>query len=86
MFWVVQQTVIFPLMILSGMLLPLENGPGWMQIAARINALSYIVDAERALFAGELASATVAWGWIAAAVAAAVGLTIGVRTIARSAD
>lgn len=86
MFWVVQQTVIFPLMILSGMLLPLENGPGWMQIAARINPLSYIVDAERALFAGEIASATVAWGWIAAAVTATVGLAIGVRAIARSAD
>ena len=28
MFWVVQQTLMFPLMILSGMLLPLETGPG----------------------------------------------------------
>ena len=28
MFWVVQQTFLFPLMILSGMLLPLETGPG----------------------------------------------------------
>ena len=34
MFWVVQQTLIFPLMILSGMLLPLESGPGWMQVAS----------------------------------------------------
>src|SRR5680860_1919050 len=33
MFWVVQQTLIFPLMILSGMLLPLETGPGWMRVA-----------------------------------------------------
>ena len=28
MFWAVQQTLLFPLMILSGMLLPLETGPG----------------------------------------------------------
>lgn len=86
MFWVVQQTLIFPLMLLSGMLLPLETGPAWMQVAARFNPLTYVVDAERALFAGELASATVAWGWVAALVTAAIGLTIGVRVMARSAD
>ena len=29
----VQQTLLFPLLLLSGMLLPLEAGPGWMQAA-----------------------------------------------------
>ncbi|MDQ3988279.1 MAG: ABC transporter permease [Actinomycetota bacterium] len=86
MFWLVQQTLIFPLMLLSGMLLPLETGPAWMQAAARFNPLAYVVDAERALFAGELVSATVAWGWVAALVTAAVGLTIGIRAMERSAD
>lgn len=86
MFWVVQQTLLFPLMILSGMLLPVETGPGWMQAAARLNPLAYLVDAERALFAGDLTSSTVAWGWVAALVTAAVGLTVGIRTMARSAD
>jgi len=86
MFWVVQQTLIFPLMLLAGILLPLETGPTWMQVAARFNPLTYVVDAERALFAGELASATVAWGWVAALVTAAVGLTVGIRAMVRSAD
>ena len=54
MFWVVQQTLIFPLMILSGMLLPLESGPGWMQVASQFNPLTYLVNAERALFAGDV--------------------------------
>ena len=36
MFWAVQQTLLFPLMILSGMLLPLETGPGWMQVAVEV--------------------------------------------------
>ncbi|MGQ0718100.1 MAG: ABC transporter permease [Pseudonocardiales bacterium] len=40
MFWAVQQTLIFPLMLLSGMLLPLETGPAWMQVAARFNPLT----------------------------------------------
>ncbi|MGX7672274.1 ABC transporter permease [Plantactinospora sp. DSM 117369] len=85
MFWAVQQTLIFPLMLLSGILLPLETGPGWMRVAAHVNPLAYLVDAERALFAGEIGSTTVLWGWVAALVTAALGLTVGVRAMARSA-
>lgn len=85
MFWAVQQTLLFPLLILSGMLLPLETGPRWMQVAADLNPLRYVVDAERALFAGDLASATVAWGAVAAVLTAGLGLLVGVRTLARSA-
>lgn len=85
MFWVVQQTFLFPLMILSGMLLPLETGPGWMQVAAHFNPLSYVVDAERALFSGDVLSTAVLWGWAAAIVTAVLGLTIGIRAMLRSA-
>ncbi len=85
MFWVVQQALLYPLMILSGMLLPLEVGPGWMQAAAKANPLSYLVDAERALFAGQF-SAAAGWGLLAAALTAAVGLTVGIRAMPRSAD
>ena len=86
MFWVVQQTFLFPLMILSGMLLPLETGPGWMRVAAKFNPLSYVVDAERTLFSGDVLSSAVLWGWVAAIVTAVLGLTVGIRTMLRSAD
>jgi ABC-2 type transport system permease protein len=86
MFWVVQQTLIFPLMILSGMLLPLESGPEWMQVASHFNPLTYLVNAERALFAGQVGSSEAAWGWVAALVTVAVGLTVGIRSMRRSAD
>lgn len=86
MFWVVQQTLLFPLMILSGMLLPLEMGPGWMRAASQVNPLTHLVDAERALFAGDLASSSVLWGLLAAVGTAAFGLAVGVRTMAHSAD
>jgi len=86
MFWVVQQTFLFPLMILSGMLLPLETGPEWMRIASKFNPLSYLVDAERTLFAGDVTSSAVLWGWIAGLVTVALGLTVGIRTMLRSAD
>jgi ABC-2 type transport system permease protein len=84
MFWVVQQTLLFPLLILSGTLLPLENGPGWMKVAADLDPLAYLLDAERALFAGVVWSSTAAAGWAAALVTAAVGLWVGVRAMVRS--
>ena len=85
MFWVVQQTLLFPLMILSGLLLPLETGPAWMQAVARFNPLAHLVDAERALFAGAIATPTVLGGALAALATAAVGLAVGIRAMTRSA-
>lgn len=84
MFWVVQQTVLFPVMILSGMLLPLDGGPGWMRALARANPLTYVVDAERALFAGDVLSAPVLWGFVAAGLTAVVGLAVGIRSMRHS--
>ena len=86
MFWMVQQTFLFPVMILSGMLLPLETGPGWMQTLAKGNPLAYVLDAERALFAGDLASPEIAGGFAAAIATAVAGLVVGIRVMVRSAD
>jgi ABC-2 type transport system permease protein len=80
-FWAVQQTLLFPLLILSGMMLPLQTGPTWMQVASKFNPLTYIVDAERELFAGTFASPTVLYGVVAAAVTCGIGLWTGVRAI-----
>ena len=84
LFWGVQQTLIFPLMILSGMLLPLDAGPGWMSAVAAVNPLNWVVQAERALFAGDLGNVVVLWGWVSALVLAALGLWAGVRAIHKS--
>ncbi len=86
MFWAVQQTLLFPLMILSGMLLPLETGPAWMRVAAEFNPLAHVVAAERALFAGEFFTGAVLAGVLSAAATAAVGLLVGIRVMQRSAD
>lgn len=84
LFWGVQQTLIFPLMILSGMLLPLEQGPGWMRAVAAVNPVNWVVQAERALLAGEYADPAILWGWVAALLLAALGLWLGIRAIRRS--
>ena len=84
MFWAVQQTLLFPLLLLAGMLLPLDGAPGWLRLCSRLNPLSYIVDAERALFDGAVVSATVGGGLIAAVVVAVLGLFVGTSAIRRA--
>lgn len=81
MFWVVQQTLMFPMLILSGTMLPLDDAPGWMRALVAINPLGYVVDAERALFGGDLASGSVLSGVVAAVTVAVVGLGVGVRSV-----
>jgi ABC-2 type transport system permease protein len=85
MFWLVQQTLLFPLLLLSGMLLPLELGPEWLRIASRLNPLTYLVEAERALFSGDFSHPSVAFGAVAALAVAAVGLVVGTRAMQRAA-
>lgn len=84
MFWAVQQALLFPLMILSGILLPLTSAPQWMEVLSWFNPLTYLVDAQRALFGGEFADPAVWQGGIAAAVLVAIGLAIGIRVMRRS--
>ena len=84
MFWVVQQALIFPLMILSGMLLPLEDGPEWMRVAASVNPISHVVGATRALFAGDFSAPVVLGGFVAATALAAVGLWVGITAMKKS--
>jgi ABC-2 type transport system permease protein len=82
LFWIVTQTLMFPVVLLSGVLLPMDLGPGWLRTAGALNPISYIVDAERVLFGGEW-NLSVLYGTAAAAAIAAIGLVLGTRTMRR---
>jgi ABC-2 type transport system permease protein len=84
LFWLVQQTLLFPLLLLSGILLPMELAPDWLKALSRLNPLTYIVEAERALFAGDVGSPSVIAGAGVALVMAAIGLTLGTRLMRRA--
>ncbi|HEV7962778.1 MAG TPA: ABC transporter permease [Actinoplanes sp.] len=84
LFWTVQQTLLFPLLLLAGMLLPVDNGPGWLQALSKWNPLSYVVDAERALFNGDIWASTTVTGAVAAVGVGALGLLVGTRAMRRS--
>ena len=79
LFWTVQQTLL-----LAGMLLPVEGGPAWLQAASKLNPLTYVVNAERELFAGAFTSTTVLSGLVAAVAVSAVGLFVGTRAMKHS--
>lgn len=84
LFWTVQQTLLFPILLLAGVLLPLDGGPGWLRALAGWNPLRYVVDAERALFTGDVWASTTVTGLLAAALVCAFGLFVGVRAMRRS--
>lgn len=81
LFWTVQQTLIFPVLLLAGVLLPLDGAPGWLRALSHLNPMTYLVEAERALFAGTLPLDTVAYGALASLVVAALGLGVGLRAM-----
>src|SRR5579885_2500283 len=45
-------TLYLPIMLLSGIMLPISLAPQWLQITAHINPFYYAVEAARALFLG----------------------------------
>ena len=47
------QGVSLPLLLLSGVLLPMSLAPLWLRRASQVNPLTHVVDATRALFRGD---------------------------------
>jgi ABC-2 type transport system permease protein len=84
MFWTVQQTLLFPVLLLAGVLLPIDGAPRWLQVASDLNPMTYVVEAVRVLFAGQWPADTIAAGFAGAAVVAALGLVVGIRSMRRS--
>ncbi|MEV4198193.1 ABC transporter permease [Micromonospora globbae] len=77
-------TVAQPVLLLSGILLPLSFAPGWLQGIADWNPFSWAVDGTRALFAGDLGNDKVWQGLTIIAVLAALGVYWAARQFARS--
>jgi len=69
--------VVVPLMLLSGIMLPMTLGPGWLQGIARATPFRYIIDAMRGAFAGHYLTMIMLEG-----VLVAVGLAIACLWIA----
>jgi ABC-2 type transport system permease protein len=56
------QGVSLPLLLLSGVLLPMSLAPGWLSTASKINPLTHVVDGSRSLFRGDFGDGDVLLG------------------------
>jgi ABC-2 type transport system permease protein len=73
-----------PLMLLSGILLPMALAPNWLQAIAKVNPFYYAVEGVRALFVGDFGNSNL---WIGIGLMAALAvllLVIGARAFGRA--
>jgi ABC-2 type transport system permease protein len=71
--------LVVPVLLLSGILLPMSLAPGWLQTLADLNPLTHIVDGVRAVFRGEMASNEALLGVGLTLVLVVVGVIYGAR-------
>jgi ABC-2 type transport system permease protein len=69
------QGVSLPLLLLSGVLLPMSLAPQWLSTASKVNPLTHVVDGTRSLFAGDFGNANV---WVGALIALALAALLAV--------
>lgn len=65
------QSLSLPLLLLSGVLLPMSVAPAWLRYTSQANPLTYVLDAARALFRGDFTDPQVGIG-VSVTVALAV--------------
>src|SRR5262249_52418048 len=62
LFYIATHSIALPLMLLGGVLLPMTGAPHWLYALSRFNPLTYLVEAERTLFMGEVVNMSVLYG------------------------
>jgi ABC-2 type transport system permease protein len=80
----VLNTLTLPLLLLSGILLPLTLAPAWLKAVAAVNPLGYAVNASRALFNEELGDPSIPLALLILGVLAAVALVGASRSFSRT--
>ena len=53
---------MMPVLLLSGILLPMTIGPAWLEKASDFMPIRHVVDAVRSAFGGDFGSSGLLWG------------------------
>ena len=77
--------VALPLLLLSGVMLPMSLAPDWLQTVARFNPLYHAVAAMRALFNASYGDSEIVFGTALLVILAMVTMTLGARSFSRAA-
>lgn len=83
-FAAIANTAAVPLMLLSGLLLPMTLAPGWLDGASHAVPLRYTVDAIRETFLGHYTGSTVLLGALVTLAFTTLCLLLGVRLFRRA--
>ncbi|MEV6663323.1 ABC transporter permease [Streptomyces nigra] len=68
-----------PMMLLSGLMLPMTLGPRWLDVLSHFVPFRYLVDAVRDAYVGAYATQHMLYGTIVAVLFAALAVTVGTR-------
>ncbi|CAM5536373.1 MULTISPECIES: ABC transporter permease [Streptomyces] len=68
-----------PMMLLSGLMLPMTLGPRWLDVLSHFVPFRYLVDAVRDAYVGAYATEHMAYGTVVAVLFAALAVTVGTR-------
>jgi ABC-2 type transport system permease protein len=74
-------TLALPILLLSGILLPMNIAPQWLQIVSNFNPFKHIVEALRAVFRSDFSNPIVWIGVLLAVVLVVLGAWVGARTL-----
>jgi ABC-2 type transport system permease protein len=72
-----------PLLLLSGILLPMSLAPTWLRYVSDVNPIKHIVDGVRVFFTGDIVSSAGLWGLVSTIGMVVVGLWFGILTFRR---
>jgi ABC-2 type transport system permease protein len=75
--------VMMPVLLLSGILLPMTIGPAWLEKASEFMPIRHVVDAVRSSFAGDFSMSGLLWGSVWALALFAVAVWWGTATFRR---
>ena len=78
------QGVVMPLLLLSGILLPMALAPEWLRVVSSVNPLTHAVDAARALFNGDWANPEIGIGVGITTVLAVTAVWVASRAFSRA--
>jgi ABC-2 type transport system permease protein len=76
--------IALPLLLLSGILLPMALAPDWLQFLSTINPLTHAVDAARALFNADWGNPDIRIGVLITSIFAVFAIWVGSRAFSRS--
>jgi ABC-2 type transport system permease protein len=77
----ITNTVYLPLMLLSGIMLPIAFAPHWIKTVALFNPFYYAVEASRSLFAGDFSNLIIVKGFAVVIAFAIFALWLAVRAL-----